>query len=101
MKVNLKVSAVDFKADKELVNFIQEKVGKLATHFDKIIDGEVILKVENTSDTENKIAEIKLLIPGSDMFAKKQSKSFEEATDMAVEALRRQLKKHKEKQRQA
>jgi putative sigma-54 modulation protein len=101
MKINLKVSAVDFKADKELVNFIQEKVGKLATHFDKIIDGEVILKVENTSDTENKIAEIKLLIPGSDMFAKKQSKSFEEATDMAVEALRRQLKKHKEKQRQA
>jgi putative sigma-54 modulation protein len=100
MKVNLKVSSVHFDADKKLIEFIHEKVDKLATQFDKIIDGEVILKVENSSDDENKVAEIKLLIPGSDMFAKKQSKSFEEATDMAVEALRRQLKKHKEKIRQ-
>ena len=100
MKVNLKVSSVHFDADKKLIEFIHEKVNKLANHFDKIIDGEVILKVENSSDAENEIAEIKLLIPGNDIFAKKQSKSFEEATDNAVEALRRQLKKHKEKQRQ-
>jgi putative sigma-54 modulation protein len=101
MKVNLKVNSVHFDADKKLIEFIHDRVDKLATHFDKIIDGEVILKVENSSDTENKVAEIKLLIPGNDMFAKKQSKTFEEATDMAVEALRRQLKKHKEKMRQA
>ena len=100
MKVNLKVSSVHFDADKDLVEFIHEKFNKLANHFDKIIDGEVILKVENSHDTENKVAEIKLLIPGNDIFAKKQCKSFEEATDTAVEALRRQLKKHKEKQRQ-
>jgi putative sigma-54 modulation protein len=101
MKVNLKVSSVHFDADKKLVEFIHERVDKLASHFDKIIDGEVILKVENSNDAENKVAEIKLLIPGSDIFAKKQCKSFEEATDTAVEALRRQLKKHKEKLRQA
>ena len=101
MKVNLKINSVHFDADKDLISFIHEKVDKLANHFDKIIDGEVILKVENSTDTENKVAEIKLLIPGNDMFAKKQCKSFEEATDTAVEALRRQLKKHKEKQRQA
>jgi putative sigma-54 modulation protein len=100
MKVNLKVSSVHFDADKKLVDFIHERVDKLASHFDKIIDGEVVLKVENASNMENKVAEIKLLIPGTDMFAKKQCKSFEEATDMAVEALRRQLKKHKEKIRQ-
>jgi|TARA_B110000459_G_C16618593_1_gene500306 putative sigma-54 modulation protein len=99
MKVNLKINSVHFDADKDLIEFIQEKVSKLSNHFDKIIDGEVILKVENSHDTENKVAEIKLLIPGNDIFAKKQCKSFEEATDNAVEALRRQLKKHKEKQR--
>ena len=99
MKVNFKVNSVHFDADKKLVEFVHEKVNKLANHFDKIIDGEVILKVENSHDTENKVAEIKLLIPGNDIFAKKQSKSFEEATDNAVEALRRQLKKHKEKMR--
>ena len=101
MKVNLKVSSVHFDADKKLVEFIHEKVDKLSNHFDKIIDGEVVLKVENSNNTENKVAEIKLLIPGNDIFAKKQCKSFEEATDTAVEALRKQLKKHKEKQRQA
>jgi len=100
MKVNLKVNSVHFDADKKLVEFIHERVDKLANHFDKIIDGEVILKVENSNNTENKVAEIKLLIPGSDIFAKKQCKSFEEATDSAVEALRRQLKKRKEKLRQ-
>ena len=97
MKVNLKVNSVHFDADKKLVEFIHERVDKLASHFDKIIDGEVILKVENSHEPENKVAEIKLLIPGNNIFAKKQSKSFEEATDNAVEALRRQLKKHKEK----
>jgi putative sigma-54 modulation protein len=57
----------------------------------------VTLKVENTDTPENKIAEIRLLIRGNDLYAKKQSKTFEEATDTAVEALRRQLTKHKDK----
>ena len=100
MKVNLKVSSVHFDADKKLIEFIHERVNKLANYYDKIIDGEVVLKVENSNNAENKVAEIKLLIPGTDIFAKKQCKSFEEATDNAVEALRRQLKKHKEKMRQ-
>jgi len=97
MKVNVKISSVHFDADKKLIQFIQERIDKLSLFYDKIIDGEVILKVENSNNTENKVAEIKLLIPGNDIFAKKQCKSFEEATDNAVEALRRQLKKHKEK----
>jgi len=99
MKVNVKINSVHFDADKKLIEFIQERVNKLSIYYDKIIDSEVILKVENSHDTENKVAEIKLLIPGNDIFAKKQCKSFEEATDMAIEALRRQLKKHKEKVR--
>ena len=99
MKVNLKITSVHFDADKKLVEHIQHRVDKLANVYDKIIDGEVILKVENSHNTENKVAEIKLLVPGNDIFAKKQCKSFEEATDTAVEALRRQLKKRKEKLR--
>lgn len=101
MKVNVKISAVHFDADKKLIEFIQERVNKLTQYYDKIIDSEVILKLENTSSSENKVVEIKLMIPGNDAFAKKQCKSFEEATDVAVEALRRQLKKHKEKLKNA
>lgn len=99
MKVNVKITSVHFDADKKLIDFIQERVNKLNVFYDKIIDSEVVLKIENTSAAENKIAEIKLSIPGNDAFAKKQCKSFEEATDSAVEALRRQLKKHKDKLR--
>jgi len=101
MKVNVKINSVHFDADKKLIEFIHERVNKLSQYYDKIIDSEVILKVENTSSIDNKIVEIKLIIPGNDAFAKKQCKSFEEATDTAVEALRRQLKKHKEKLKKA
>ncbi len=97
MKVNLKISSVHFDADKKLLEFVQEKVNKLGQYYDKIIDGDVVLKIDNSKTGENKIAEIKISIPGNDLFAKKQCKTFEEATDSSVEALQIQLKKHKEK----
>jgi putative sigma-54 modulation protein len=97
MKVN--INSVHFKTDKKLDSFITEKVEKLSDLYDGIIGSEVTLRVNNSEDHENKIAEIRLLVPGNDLFAKKQSKSFEEATDIAVDALRRQLSRHKEKQR--
>ena len=53
------------------------------------------LRLDKGDSHENKVAEIKLLVPGNDLFAKRQCKTFEEATDLAVEALRRQLKKQK------
>ncbi len=97
MKVN--INSVHFKTDKKLDTFITEKVEKLSDIYDGIIGSEVTLKVNNGEDPDNKIAEIRLLVPGNDLFAKKQSKSFEEATDIAVDALRKQLSKHKDKQR--
>ncbi|MEI6062928.1 MAG: ribosome-associated translation inhibitor RaiA [Bacteroidota bacterium] len=97
MKVN--INSVHFKTDKKLDSFITEKVEKLSDLYDGIIGSEVTLRMNNSEDHDNKIAEIRLLVPGNDLFAKKQSKSFEEATDIAVDALRKQLSKHKEKQR--
>jgi len=55
------------------------------------------LKLENVEDEANKITEIKLMLPGTQLFAKEQCKSFEEATDLAVECLRKQINKHKQK----
>ena len=97
MKVN--INAVHFKTDKKLDSFITEKVEKLSDMYDGIIGSEVTLRVNNGEDHDNKITEIRLLVPGNDLFAKKQSKSFEEATDIAVDALRKQLVRHKQKQR--
>ncbi len=95
MKIN--ISSVHFKADKKLEDFITEKVGKLTSTYENIIGSEITLRLDNSSTMENKIAEIRLKVPGNDLFAKKQCKTFEEATDIAIGALRRQLKKHKEK----
>ncbi|MBK9192332.1 MAG: ribosome-associated translation inhibitor RaiA [Crocinitomicaceae bacterium] len=95
--MDLQVHSLHFDADKKLIEFVNGKVNKLETYFDKIISGEVVLKLDKSTDAENKVAEIKLMIPGKELFAKKQCKSFEEATDLACEALRRQVDKHKGK----
>jgi putative sigma-54 modulation protein len=97
--MNIKIHSIHFDADSKLLNFIDMKVKKLLQFFDDIIGAEVFLRLEKVQDMENKIVEIKLFISGNDVFAKKQSKTFEESTDDCVEALRKQLKKHKEKLR--
>ncbi len=97
--MNVNIQSVHFKTDRKLEVFINERVTKLSGLFDGVIAGEVTLRLDNSDTQENKITEIRLRIPGNDLFARKQCKTFEEATDIAVEALRRQLKKHKEKVR--
>lgn len=97
--MNIKIHSIRFDADSKLLAFIEHKVKKLPQYYNGIIGAEVFLRLEKVQDMENKIVEIKLFIPGNDVFAKKQSKSFEESCDECVEALTRQLKKHKEKQR--
>lgn len=96
MKVEFQ--SVGFKADQKLLDFTKSKLSKLDQFSDKLIGAEVYFKVVNTQDEENKEAEIKILVPGNDMFAKKHGKSFEEAVDLAVEALRRQVRKSKGKE---
>ena len=95
--MEVKIQSVNFDADKKLVDFVEARVEKLEQFFDHIVGVESFLKVEKGEAKENKVVEIKVMIPGKDLFAKKQAKSFEEATDEAVEALRRQVKKYKEK----
>ena len=95
--MKVKIQSIHFDADAKLLNFVEGRVEKLNTYSNTIIDGEVYLRLDKSSTHENKIAEIKLSVPGNDLFAKRQCRSFEEATDQAVEALRRQLKKQKEK----
>ena len=96
--MNIQVKTVHFTADQKLVDFVNKKVPKLDTYFDGIISAEVIMKVVKPETANNKIAEIKLSIPGTDyLFAEKQADSFEEAIDLAIEAIRRQLAKFKEK----
>ncbi|MGV8945550.1 MAG: ribosome hibernation-promoting factor, HPF/YfiA family [Lutibacter sp.] len=94
------VQSVNFNADKDLIDFVEKKVASLEKYYDKIVDSEVFLKVQQTSEKENKLVDIKINIPGNDIVVKKQSKTFEEGTMSAVDSLKRKLTKEKEKVRE-
>lgn len=95
--MRVKINSVHFRTDRKLEEFIKEKVEKLASTYDNVVGSDVTLKVMNSNDDINKVAEIRLAIPGNDLYAKKQCRTFEEATDSAIDALRKQLNKHKDK----
>ena len=69
MKVN--VHAVNFNVDRKLVDFINERLAKLEKFYDKVVSSDVFLKVEKTSEKENKNVEIKINVPGDDFLVEK------------------------------
>ena len=91
------INSVHFKASSDLESFITQKVEKVCSKYSEVIGAEVNLKLDNTDTPENKIADIRLVLRGDDLFASKQSKSFEEAVDICIDALKKQLEKYKGK----
>lgn len=95
MKVN--IETVGFKADGKLVSFIEKKIDKLGRFHDGVLSADVKLRLEKDENKENKVAEINLRVPQNDLFAKRQSISFEESVDTVLDALKKQIEKHKER----
>ncbi|WP_207427739.1 ribosome hibernation-promoting factor, HPF/YfiA family [Pedobacter sp. SYSU D00535] len=97
--MKVRIQSIHFDADKKLLAFIQRKADKLDQFFDQVISAQVYLRLEKAEDELNKIAEIKVALPGCQLFVKEQCKTFEEATDLAMESLRRQVDRYKSKLR--
>lgn len=97
--MKVQVQSVNFKADRSLIEFVEKKINTLDKFHDKIVSSEVYLKVQQTSEKENKNIEAKINIPGNDIIVKRQAKTFEEGVLLTVDALKRQLRKSKEKSR--
>ena len=95
--MNVVIHPVHFDASAKLVDFITNKLSKLETFFDRIIEAEVFLKMETKQNIKDKIVEVKLHVPGKTLFVAKTSKTFEESTDLAVHTIAGQLKKQKER----
>ncbi len=100
--MRLQMQAIHFDADASLLAFIQQKMDKLDTFYDRITSGEVFLKLDGneTNKVHTKLLEVKLYVPGGTMFVKEQGTTFEEATDLAVETLKIQVKRFKNKRRE-
>jgi len=92
--------AVHFTADEKLIEFIEKKLGKLDTFFDRIIEARVNLKLENSGQVKDKIAEVRISVPGDILVAKYTDKTFEAAIDKITDVLKRQLVKYKERMRE-
>ncbi len=96
--MNISIQSLHFDADQKLKSFIEKKVNKLHTYHDKIIDSDIVLSLEqNGTKLKNKIAVVKTKVPGAVLVAKESTKVFEESVDLAVDSIRRQLKRHKQK----
>ena len=95
--MNTQIQSIHFKADKKLIDFIERKLSKLETFHDGIIDAQVFLKLENTNVKENKTVEIKINIRQTRFIQTETSISYEAATDLAVDSLKTQIKRHKGK----
>ena len=97
--MNIQIHSVRFDADQKLIDFVNQKLEKLTQFGEDIVNVEVYLRLDKDQEHENKISEIKVELPGGPLFARKQSKTFEEATDEAMDALKKQITKHKQKKR--
>jgi putative sigma-54 modulation protein len=99
MPMKLQVHAVHFSADQKLLAFIQQKLNKLEQFYDRIVSGEVFLKLDkgDKNSTHTKMLEIKINLPGAVLFVKEMGQTFEEAVDLAIDSLKNQIKKFKEK----
>lgn len=97
--MKLQMHSIHFDADRKLLDAVQQKLNKLDHFYDRITGGEVFLKVVKgaSSKVHDKLIEIKINLPGNTLFVKELGQTFEEALDLALEALKVQLKKFKEK----
>jgi putative sigma-54 modulation protein len=91
------IQTPDFKATQELLDFVETKIQKLDQFSDRIVEGRVVLKLDKSSTRDNKHCEIRIVIPGQDLFVERKSHSFEAAAADAIDAARQQIVKWKEK----
>ncbi len=96
--MNINIQSLDFTAKEELHEFVKEKVARLGRYLDTIISYEITLRIDKSETNDNKITDIRLVIPGNDLLASSRASSFEKATSQAIEALERQIEKRKTKE---
>ena len=75
---------------------MREKLTGLHKYFDKITEANLYFREDDGPDGADKKAEIRLMIPGNDLFAEHHTDAYETAFAGAFDKVKRQLRKHKE-----
>ncbi len=95
--MKLHIQSINFDASEKLEAYVEKKTKKLEKLLDSILTVDLYLKVVKPEAAANKEAEIKVAASGVEFFASKTRDTFEEAIDLGLEAIEKQVVKYKEK----
>lgn len=95
--MNVQIQSVKFDADKKLIDFVEAKMAKLDRFIERATSAEVVMRLDKDPEHGNKVVTIKIVVPTETLVAEYRSKSFEESVDGAIDAIKRQVDKVKEK----
>ncbi|MCC8037642.1 MAG: ribosome-associated translation inhibitor RaiA [Bacteroidales bacterium] len=96
--MDIRIQAIHFDASERLVAFINKKAERLGRHVPDATGVDVTLKVVKPETANNKEAVVKVTVPShDDIVANKVADTFEEAIDVCLEAIERQIAKKKDK----
>lgn len=96
LTMKITIQTPDFKARRELTDYVTENVLKLSVLADRSLEVRVVLKLDKSDSKDNKVCELKVVIPGNDLFAEKQSDKFEDAVLKCIEAVKPQISRWKD-----
>ncbi len=95
MKVN--IQSVKFDASKQLIEFVEKKMSRLERFESASTGVDVVLKLDKDSEKGNKVALVTLHVPGNDILTEQRAHTFEEAVDLALDVVKRQIEKRRDK----
>lgn len=90
------IQSLGFTAGEILETFVHEKIEKFNKE-SKIIRANVVLFIGSAGNPNKYCCEIRLEIPGNDLFVKKNADTFEKAIASAADALQKSIRRSKEK----
>ena len=94
--MDIKIQSLKFDASKQLIEFIEKKLSRLERFAENPTGVDVVLRLEKDDEKGNKVAMVTLHVPGGDIVSEQRARTFEEAVDLALDAVKRQIEKRKE-----
>jgi len=98
--MKITINSVHFSAAERLRTYIEQRMNKLDRFFDRVVDANVKLKLQQEVKGANKFVEISVNVPGNTLFAQVEGSTFEHATNLAIDKIKAQLVRYKEKARE-
>ena len=96
--MNLKISGHHLEVTPALREYVIAKLERVIRHFDQVIDGTVLLAVDNHKEKDKRQkAEITLHLKGKDIFVESADGDLYAAIDLLIDKLDRQVLRYKDR----